>query len=174
MTRGSQSSVRGKGHQRLQQPPLAPIDPTPIRRALPAGERHSPRNREHPILNYARLERIEEIMVNPPRSPRTPSALRQVINVFDDEPATDVTDNEDVSPDPSPSHGRERPELPLPTTVTLRKALEDRVKIRQVPKERTYTKFYFDIEQLDQVWCKTQNKGSPLVLQILYLHLYRL
>ena len=113
-------------------------------------------------------------MVNPPRSPRTPSALRQVINVFDDEPATDVTDNEDVSPDPSPSHGRERPELPLPTTVTLRKAREDRVKIRQAPKERTYTKFYFDIEQLDQVWCKTQNKGSPLVLQILYLHLYRL
>ena len=85
MTRGSQSSVRGKGHQRLQQPPSAPIDPTPIRRALPAGERHSPRNREHP----------EEIMVNPPRSPRTPSALRQVINVFD-EPATDVTYNEDV------------------------------------------------------------------------------
>jgi hypothetical protein len=25
MTRGSQSNVRGKGHQRLQQPPLAPI-----------------------------------------------------------------------------------------------------------------------------------------------------
>ena len=63
MTRGSQSNVRGKGHQRLQQPPLAPIDPTPIRRALPAGERYSPRNRDHSIVNYARLERIEEIIL---------------------------------------------------------------------------------------------------------------
>ncbi|KAN0069129.1 hypothetical protein V8E54_012758 [Elaphomyces granulatus] len=90
-------------------------------------------------------------MVNPPQSPRTPSALRQVINVFDDDApvSPDVTDN---SPD-SPSHGRERPELPLPTNVTLRKAREDGVK-RQAPKERTY-------KQLDWVWYKTQNKGSP-------------
>jgi hypothetical protein len=27
--------------------------------------------------------------------------------------------------------------------------------ILQAPKERAYTKFYFDIKQLDQVWCKT-------------------
>jgi hypothetical protein len=162
MTRGKkpgQSNIRGKGHQGLQQPQLAPIDSTPIRRALPAaGERRSPRNRQSSIINYARLERIEEIMVNPPQS-RTPSALRQVINVFDDDApvSPDVTDN---SPD-SPSHGRERPELPLPTTVTLRKAREDGVKIRQAPKERTYTKSHFEIKQLDFVWCKMQNKGSP-------------
>ena len=89
MTRGKklgQSNVRGKGHQGLQQPQLAPIDSTPIRRALPAaGERRSPRNRQPSIINYARPERIEEIMVNPPQSPRTSSALRQVINVFDDD-----------------------------------------------------------------------------------------
>ncbi|KAN0086489.1 hypothetical protein V8E54_000177 [Elaphomyces granulatus] len=66
MTRGKklgQSNIRGKGHQGLQQPQLAPIDSTPIRRALPAtGERRSPRNRQPSIINYARPERIETVI----------------------------------------------------------------------------------------------------------------
>ena len=72
-----------------------------------------------------------------------------------------MEDTQDVEDQVSLLAGRARPEHAIPTIVTLRKAVEDGMKIRKAPKETTWTKQFFTITHLEAVWTKYTVKGNP-------------
>ena len=80
------------------------------------------------VLNYTRIEHIEDPFTNPPRAaaaPRIPFALQHVeITTFDEDiQIRDKGEARDEDKEPElPFIGRRRPKYAILTTVTLRKA----------------------------------------------------
>ncbi|KAG4429034.1 hypothetical protein IFR05_015487 [Cadophora sp. M221] len=114
-------------------------------------------------------------VVNPPRVPRTPSALRRVIQDSQDDDVIMVNDGSqagtaseavypvaDAAEDPeSPSNGRERARYAIPTTVVLRK--DSQKSIREAPIEHSWTLFYYTISELSSTWLKKFKKAMEEV-----------
>jgi hypothetical protein len=123
---------RGNRVQKTQQPRFSS---TPIRRTPSSPSRAS--LRQSSVLNYARIERIENPFMNPPyaaAAPRTPSALRHVEITTSDEDIQmgdgGEARDEDREPE-SPFAGQRRPEYAIPTTVTLHRAQEQGIQVRE-------------------------------------------
>jgi hypothetical protein len=126
---------------------------TPIRRET-ANPSARTSLRQSTVLNYARIERIDEPIANPPRTPT--SRLRDVASALTTTTPsagedTYMEDTQDMEDQVSPSAGRARPEHAIPIIVTLRKAVEDGMKIRKALKETTWTKQFFTITHLEAI-----------------------
>ncbi|KAL5321229.1 hypothetical protein ACEPPN_012043 [Leptodophora sp. 'Broadleaf-Isolate-01'] len=154
---------------------------SPIRKLPLAATRASPRRRQSNLLGYG-IEVVEETIANPPRAPRTPLALRRVqLNNGVDIPMRDalntsglasqpifILESQEIAvPDPeSLSNGRGRPRYAIPTTV-VRKPVRP-VVARRNPIERSWTLFYFDIQELETTWLKKYAKGTSYIYDRLW------
>ncbi|KAF4609801.1 hypothetical protein G7Y89_g15822 [Cudoniella acicularis] len=141
------------------------LNSTPIRRT-------PPRRTQSRIGNYLNFEHIDEPIVNPLRSLATPSRQSRLQNV-QNSPTTPThsqresqqscmpvtsqpsqnNENNDEDNDSEASVANQ-PMHAIPTTVTLRVAQEQGIRIKKASIESTWTRHHFNIEYVDVVYKK--------------------
>ena len=132
--------------------------------------RGTPRRNASTITNYARPERIDEIIQNPPQTPRAPARATQADTALEDT-EMDYGDEDDEEEQEEAQEGAEVIEILDPDTPTQRNLPSTVItKTRRIIKrarkprsETTWTQFYYDVTLLDDTWVNTSKKGHPVL-----------
>lgn len=145
-----------------QQIPFEPASPNPL------NPRGTPRRNRTTIRDYARPERIDEIIENPALTPHhTHPPSRPTIegddndvNMADaEEDGEEQEIEEEVMIDQLGTPTRRN----IPSTVVVKTRRRIR-KPRKPRKETTWTQHYFEVTTLEETWINNALKSKPTLL----------
>jgi len=139
----------------------------------PLNPRGTPRRNRNTIQNYARPERIDEVIENPPIA--TPCHLHPPRPTVEDAEDEDI-DMEDRDEDEEEQEVEEELAIDQSSTLTRRnlpstvviKTRRCSTKPRKPRKETTWTQNYFDVTPLTDTWVNEALKNKPTLFNRLW------
>ena len=146
---------------------------------LSQSTRSTPRRNVSSIQNYSNFERIDEIIQNPPKTPKSTAQNTQPQGDRDIEIEDGEEEEEEEEEDNSSTFGEEEEEevqiepLDIPTcqnllsTITIKRYRKEK-KFRKSRDETTWTQAYFDITIIDETWVNISKEGYPILVNHLW------